>query len=170
MEDVPPQPLPLLPLSVRFAHGESRQRQQPLCSLSEGCVLFHINDKDGRGTKKSLSYTHLFKKRQNLTIQSAGVRRNSVKAGGAVGVVVVVVPMTKGRNSLTFFVPKTRGRPRKFQTAAGLHRNRGILHAFQWVCSCIKKGAVTAQSSSSPSPVVESLQSAQTMGVVPPLG
>lgn len=85
MEDVPPQPLLLLALSVRFAHGECRQRQQPLCSLSEGCVLFHINDKDGRGSKKSLSYTHLFKKRQNSTIQSAGVRRNSVKAGGTGG-------------------------------------------------------------------------------------
>lgn len=44
-------------------------------------MLFHINDKDGRGSKKSLSYTHLFKKRQNSTIQAAGVRRNSVKAG-----------------------------------------------------------------------------------------
>lgn len=57
-------PPPTPPSVSQVAHGESRQRQQPLCSLSEGCVLFHINDKDGRGSKKSLSYTHLFKKRQ----------------------------------------------------------------------------------------------------------
>lgn len=41
-----------------------RDRQQLLCALSEGCVLFHINDKERSRSKKSLSYTHLFKKRQ----------------------------------------------------------------------------------------------------------
>lgn len=125
----PSQPLLRRPLSLRSAHGERRQRQQPLCSLSEGCVPFHINDKDGRGSEKSLSYAHLFKKRQNSTIQSAGVRRNSVKAGGEGG--RPFPPMTKGRNSLTFFLSLKQGQTRKI--SAGLHRNQGILHAFQWV-------------------------------------
>lgn len=50
--------------SSQVAHGKHGDRQKLLCALSEGCVLFHINDKEGSGSKKSLSYTHLFKKSQ----------------------------------------------------------------------------------------------------------
>lgn len=58
-------PLPRSPsLPSQVAHVKCRDRQQLLCALSEGCVLFHINDKERSGSKKSLSYTHLFKKSQ----------------------------------------------------------------------------------------------------------
>ena len=43
---------------------EQGQAAATPCPLSEGCVLFHINDKEKSGSKKSLSYTHLFKKSQ----------------------------------------------------------------------------------------------------------
>lgn len=37
-------------------------RRLPPSAPPRGCVLFHINDKERSGSKKSLSYTHLFKK------------------------------------------------------------------------------------------------------------
>lgn len=65
----------------QVAHVKRRDRQQRLCALSEGCVLFHINDKDSSGSKKSLSYTHLFKKSQRHNTVSGRPQESSESWG-----------------------------------------------------------------------------------------
>lgn len=52
-----------------------------LLPLSEGCVLFHINDKERSGSKKSLSYTHLFKKSQLHNTGSGSPQESSESWG-----------------------------------------------------------------------------------------
>lgn len=59
-------------------HGD---RQQLLCALTEGCVLFHINDKERSRSKKSLSYTHLFEKSQPHNIASGSPAGSSESWG-----------------------------------------------------------------------------------------
>lgn len=63
--ETPPPPPPTSPGCTCEVLGPA---EATLCALppspSEGCVLFHINDKERSGSKKSLSYTHLFKKSQ----------------------------------------------------------------------------------------------------------
>lgn len=111
------------PHPSQVAHGKSKDRQQLLCALSEGCVLFHINDKGESGSKKSLSYTHLFKNSQPHNTVGRGPQESSESWGTA--------SMTKGRNNLTFFVPETRAA--QFQGAVGVHQKPGA-------SSCISMG------------------------------
>lgn len=113
----------------QVACGKRRDRRQLLCALSKGCVLFHINDKEESRSKKSLSYTHLFKKRASLTIQPAGVRRNPVKAWGSC--------VNDKRWKQPHFLWLKQG-----LRAVGLYQNQGHLYAFQWVYSCMKKEAL----------------------------
>lgn len=65
---------------------------------SEGCVLFHINDKERSGSKKSLSYTHLFKKSQPHNTVGGSPQESSESWGGDAS-------MTKDISNLTFFYP-----------------------------------------------------------------
>lgn len=149
---------PLPPSQV--AHGKSRDRQQLLCALSEGCVLFHINDKGGSGSKKSLSYTHLFKNSQAYNTVGRGPQESSESWGTA--------SMTKGRNNLTFFfVPWNKGRP--ISGCCWCSPKPGT-------SSCISMGLFlhkersTAAWHSHLTPVVKPFSLAQTIEVVPPLG
>lgn len=124
--DAPPPDRP-----SQVAHGKSRDRQQLLCALSEGCVLFHINDKEGSGSKKSLSYTHLFKKSQPHNTVGGSPQESSESWG---------LRQWQKTETTSLFVPETRAA--QFQNAVGLHQNQGYHHAFQWVFSCIKKEAL----------------------------
>lgn len=119
------------PLPSQVAHVKGRDRQQLLCAPSEGCVLFHINDKERSGSKKSLSYTHLFKKSQphNTVGRSP---QESVKAGGCVN---------DKRQKQPHFLSLKQGLP-NFRLPLVFHQNQEYLHAFQWGYSCIKKEAL----------------------------
>lgn len=77
---IPQPPPPTLLFQVAHVGGDWQQR---LRALSKGCVLFHINDKEesGAGTR-SHYHTLICLKRAGVTIQSAGVHRNPVKALG----------------------------------------------------------------------------------------
>lgn len=99
--DALPSASPLRPSQV--AHVKCGDRQQLLCALSEGCVLFHINDKERSGSKKSLSYTHLFKKSQPHNTVGGSPQESSESLGAA--------SMTKDRNNLTFFCPWNKACP-----------------------------------------------------------
>lgn len=128
MEERPPH----TPTHSQVAHVKCRDRQQLLCALSEGCVLFHINDKEKSGSKKSLSYSHLFKKSQPHNTVGGSPQESSESRGAA--------SMTKDRNNLTFLSLR-QGLP-NFRVLLGFHQNQGYLHAFQWVYSCIKNRAL----------------------------
>lgn len=67
----------MLPLPQSGCTCKEWDRQQ---CFSEGCVLFHINDKETSG--RSHYHSPFCLKRTSFTIQSAGVPRNPVKAGG----------------------------------------------------------------------------------------
>lgn len=134
MEEIPPPPH----RQVRLCTGSAGTGSNYSCALSEGCVLLHINDKDKSGSKKSLSYAHLFKKsRPHNTVGRSPQESSESKAGiggGGVG-----KSITKGRNYPCFLSSKTRAA--HFQNAVGLHQNHGYLHASQWVYSCIEQEA-----------------------------
>lgn len=133
MEEIPPPPH----RQVSLCTGSAGPGSDYSCALSEGCVLLHINDKDQRGSKKSLSYAHLFKKSQphnavGRSPQESSESKAGVEGGGWASI-------TKERNNPRFLSPKTRAT--QFRNAVGLHQNQGYLHAFQWVYSCIKQEA-----------------------------
>lgn len=92
-----------------------------------------------RAGARSHYHTLICLKRAGLTIQSAGVHRNPVKAKLGLGVGGVGKSITKGRNYPCFLSSKTRAA--RFQNAVGLHQNHGYLHASQWVYSCIEQEA-----------------------------
>lgn len=96
--------------SVRLHMWSAGTGSSSLCPLSEGCVLFHINDKERSGSKKSLSYTHLFKKSQPYNTVGGSPQESSESRGAA--------SMTKGRNKPHFLSPETRAA--QFQSAVGL--------------------------------------------------
>lgn len=100
MEEIPPPPH----RQVRLRAGSAGIGSDYFCALSEGCVLLHINDKDQRGSKKSLSYAHLFKKSQPHNTVSRSPKESSESKAGVGG----VTSITKGRNNPRFLSPKTR--------------------------------------------------------------
>lgn len=69
-------------------------------------MLLHINDKDQRGSKKSLSYAHLFKKSQPHNTVGRSPKESSESKAGVVGGGVISV--TKERHNPCFLSPKTR--------------------------------------------------------------
>lgn len=97
------------PPPSQVAHVKCRDRQQLLCALSEGCVLFHINDKERSGSKKSLSYTHLFKKSQPHNTVGGSPQESSESWG--------LRPWQKTETT-SLFVPETRAA--QFQSVVGL--------------------------------------------------
>lgn len=94
----------LLPL-LQVAHVKCRDRRQLLRAASllppppRGCVLFHINDKERSGSKKSLSYTNLFKKNPAHNTVGRSPQESSESRRG----------MTKDRNNLTSFFSTKQG-------------------------------------------------------------
>lgn len=101
-----------------------------------------------RGTgARSRYHTLICLKRASFTIQSAGVHRNPVKAGGWV---------IDKRQKQPHFLSLKQGLP-NFRMPLGFHQNQGYLHAFQWGHPCIKKKAVLL------SPVVKPFFRAETM-------
>lgn len=84
--------------------------------------------KRGAGAR-SRYHTLICLKRASLTIQSAGVHRNLVKAGGCVN---------DKRQKQPHFLSLKQGPP-NFRVLLVFHQNQGYLHAFQWGYSCIKK-------------------------------
>lgn len=81
MEEIPPPPH----RQVGLCTGSDGTGSDYSCALSEGCVLLHINDKDQRGSKKSLSYTHLFKKSQPHNIVGRSPQESSESKAGVGG-------------------------------------------------------------------------------------
>lgn len=77
-------------------------------ALSEGCVLLHINDKAQTGSKKSLSYAHLFKKSQPHNTDGGSPQESSEsKAGGVdLGGGDVHVNNKRVKQPLVFCLPK----------------------------------------------------------------
>lgn len=120
------------PAPSQVAHVKCRGRQQLLCALSEGCVCCSIlMTKRGAGAR-SRYHTLICLKRASLTIQSAGVHRNPVKAGGCVN---------DKRQKQPHFLSLQQGPP-NLRVLLVFHQNQGYLHAFQWGYSCIKKEAL----------------------------
>lgn len=134
----------MLPL-FRLQSGDRRQLH---CASSEGCVLFHINDKETSGGARSHYHGPICLKRASFTIQSAGVPRNPVKAGGC---------LNDKTGTTSLFVSETR--------AAQFHQNQGYLHALQWGYSCIKKEALLHRQVSL---VVEPFFLPETIALSPP--
>lgn len=101
MNEIPPPPR----RPVRLHTGSAETGSDYFCALSEGCVLLHINDKDQRGSKKSLSYTHLFKKSQPHKAVGRSPKESSESKAGVGG---GVMSITKERNNPRFLSTKTR--------------------------------------------------------------
>lgn len=99
----PPPPPPPLPLSVRLHTGRAGRGSSHSVPSPRGVCCSILMTKAGEGVR-SRYHTLICLRRGGPTMQSAGVRRNSVKADGGrrSG---ATTPMTKGRNSLTFFCP-----------------------------------------------------------------
>lgn len=159
MEGIPPPPR----RQVRLHRGSAETGSDYFCALSEGCVLLHINDKDQRGSKKSRSYAHLFKKSQpHNTV--GGSPKASSESKAAVG---EVTSLTKERNNPCFFVSRNKGCP-IFECSWSSPKPR-IPSRITMGLLLHKAGSATALHSHL-CPVVKPFPPAQTIGRVPPLG
>lgn len=97
------------PAPSQVAHVKCRDRQKlTLCPLRGVCVLFHINDKERSGSKKSLSYTHLFKKSQPHNTVGGSPQESSESWG---------LRQWQRTETTSLFVPETRA---QFLSTAGL--------------------------------------------------
>lgn len=160
MEEIPPPPH----RQVGLCTGSAGTGSDYSCALSEGCVLLHINDKDQRGSKKSLSYTHLFKKSQphntvGRSPQESSESKAGVGGGGGTSI-------TKERNNPCFLSSKTR--TAQFQNAVGLRQNQRIPSRISMGLLLHRAGSTTTLHSHL-SPVAKPFSAAQTIGRDPPL-
>lgn len=113
-ERSPPPPLPSPPHSLPTLPGCTCEVQGPteatLCPFLGGVCCSILMTKKGAGAR-SHYHTLICLKRARSTIQSAGVHRNPVKAGGCVS-------DKRQKQPHFFFVPGTR--PAQFQSAVRL--------------------------------------------------
>lgn len=122
--EVPPPPVRLHMWSAGTGSSYSVPSPRGVC-----CSI--LMTKRGAGAK-SRYHTLICLKRASLTIQSAGVHRNPVKAGGCVN---------DKRQQQPHFLSLQQGPP-NLRVLLVFHQNQGYLHAFQWGYSCIKKEAL----------------------------
>lgn len=163
MEEIPPPPR----RQVKLHTGSAGTGNDYFCALSEGCVLLHINDKDQRGSKKSLSYAHLFKKSQpHNTVGRSPKESSESKAGvvcggggGHIG--------NKRETQPLLFVSQNKGCP--ILECSWSSPKPGIPSRITMGLLLHKAGSTTALHSHL-SPIVKPFSAAQTIGRVPPLG
>lgn len=151
--------------AVSLHTGSAGTGSDYFCAFSEGCVLLHINDKDLRGSKKSPSYAHLFKKsRPHNTVCRSPKESSESKAGVWGG---GLMSITKERNNPRFLSTKTRFCP--ILECSWSSPKPKISSRITMGLLLHKAGSTTALHSHL-SPIVKPFSAAPTIGRVPPLG